>query len=77
MANGLIFSSSVILFYKALQTEGASNTVMFAMLVPVLTAILGYLLLDELLNIYQIAGGIVILGSTFLISRLKISQANF
>lgn len=77
LANGLIFSSSIIFFYKALQTEGASNTGMFALLVPVLTAILGYSFLDELLNIYQVIGGMIILGGSFLISRLKISQANF
>ena len=77
MANGVTFSSSIMLFYKALQVEGASNTGMFALLVPVFTAGLGYSLLGELLNIYQVIGGLIILGGSFLISRVKIKQANF
>jgi drug/metabolite transporter (DMT)-like permease len=77
LANGVTFSSSIILFYKALQTEGASNTSMFALLVPVITAGMAYLLLGEVFNIYQIFGGSIILGGSYLISRLKIKQANF
>jgi drug/metabolite transporter (DMT)-like permease len=77
LANGITFSSSIILFYKALQNEGASNTGMFALLVPVLTAVLGYAFLAELLNLYQVLGGVIILAGSFLISRFKIKQANF
>jgi drug/metabolite transporter (DMT)-like permease len=77
MANGITFSSSVLLFYKALQTEGATNAGMFSLLVPVFTAILGFALLGEVLNFYQVLGGLIILGGSFLISRFKIKQANF
>ncbi len=77
LSNGLVFSSSIILFYKALQAEGASNAGMFALLVPVLTAVLGYLFLEEILNVYQVIGGLIILAGSFLISRIKIRQANF
>lgn len=77
MANGITFSSSVMLFYKALQTEGASNTGMFSLLVPVFTAVLGYPLLGEVLNVYQFIGGLIVLGGSFFISRFKIKQANF
>jgi drug/metabolite transporter (DMT)-like permease len=77
LSNGITFSASIVMFYKALQVEGASNTGMFALLVPVLTAVLGYLLLNELLNVYQVLGGIIILGGSYLISRLKLKQANF
>jgi drug/metabolite transporter (DMT)-like permease len=77
MANGITFSGSVMLFYKALQTEGATNTGMFSLLVPVFTAILGFPLLGEVLNLYQVLGGLIILGGSFLISRFKIKQANF
>ncbi|MCP4216236.1 MAG: DMT family transporter [bacterium] len=77
VANGVTFSSSIMLFYKALQVEGASNAGMFALLVPVLTAVLGYLLLGEVLNGLQVFGGLVILAGSFLISRLKVKQANF
>jgi drug/metabolite transporter (DMT)-like permease len=77
LANGFTFSSSIMLFYKALQIERASNTGMFVLLVPVLTAGLGYLFLAEMLNIYQAIGGATILTGSFLISKLKIRQANF
>lgn len=77
LANGITFSGSIMLFYKALQTEGASNTGMFSLLVPVLTAALGYLLLAESMNLFQVLGGIVILTGSFLVSRLKVKQANF
>ncbi|UCH96363.1 MAG: DMT family transporter [Candidatus Aminicenantes bacterium] len=77
LANGITFSSSIILFYKALQIEQASNTGMFALLVPVLTAVLGYFLLAEMLNVYQIIGGVIILTGSYFISRLKIKPANF
>lgn len=72
LANGVAFSSSIMLFYMALQNEGASNASVFALLVPVLTAGFGYFLLSEVLNIFQFIGGMVILIGSFLISRLKI-----
>ena len=77
LANGFTFSSSIILFYKALQIERASNTGMFVLLVPVLTTGLGYLFLAEMLNVYQVIGGSTILAGSFLISKLKVRQANF
>jgi drug/metabolite transporter (DMT)-like permease len=76
LANGIILSSCIILFYKALQIEGASNTGMFALLVPLLTTVLGYIFLSEMLNLYQIIGGVIILTGSYLVSKLKIKQAN-
>jgi len=75
LVNGITFISSIILFYKALETEQASNAGMFALLVPVVTAVLGYLFLNEILNVYQLIGAVIILGGSYLISRLKISQS--
>ncbi len=77
MSNGLTFSGSIIFFYKALQAEGASNAGTFALLAPVLTVGLGYVFLGELLNGYQVIGGIIILAGSLLVSRFKIKQANF
>ncbi len=77
LANGLTFSGSILFFYKALQVEGASNTGMFALLVPVFTLIFGNVFLGETINIYQIFGGFIILTGSFLISKIKIKQANF
>ena len=74
LANGLTFSGGIIFFYMALQAEGASNAAVFALLVPVLTALLGNLLLGEVLNSLQVLGGVVILSGSFLISRLKFRQ---
>ena len=77
LSNGLTFSGSIILFYKALQVEGASNVAMFALLVPVLTTILGRILLGEEFNFYQGIGGSIILAGSYFISKIKIKQANF
>ncbi len=76
LANGITFIGSLIFFYMALQIERASNTGMFALLVPVLTAVLGYLFLAEILNLYQVMGGAIILTGSFMISKLKIKPAN-
>lgn len=75
-ANGLIFGGSILTFYKALQAEGASNSAMFALLVPVLTAGLGRILLAERLSLVQVAGGLIIISGSLLISRIKIQQGN-
>jgi drug/metabolite transporter (DMT)-like permease len=77
LANGITFSGSIIFFYKALQLEGASNSGIFALLVPVITAVLGRVFLGEVLNIYQIIGGLIIISGSFFISRMRIKQANF
>ena len=77
LSNGLTFSGSILFFYKALQVEGASNSGMFALLVPVFTLIFGSLFIGESINIYQIIGGIVILTGSLFISKIKIKQANF
>jgi drug/metabolite transporter (DMT)-like permease len=77
LANGITFSGSIIFFYKALQIEGASNSGAFALLVPVVTAFLGRVLLGEVLNIYQLAGGVIIISGSFFITRMRVKQANF
>ena len=77
LANGITYSGSIILFYKALKKEGASNAGMFALLVPVFTVFLGRFLLSESLNFFQILGGSIILIGSYLISKIKIKQANF
>jgi drug/metabolite transporter (DMT)-like permease len=77
LANGFTFSGSILFFYKALQQEGASNAGMFAMLIPVLTAILGFFLLGERLSAIQLIGGGIIVVGSFLISRIKVKQTNF
>ena len=77
LGNGITFSLSIILFYKALQVEGASNSGMFSLLVPVITLILGRFILFERFNKFQIVGGLIIICGSLLISRIKIKQANF
>lgn len=77
LSNGITFSGSIIFFYKALQTEGASNSGMFALLVPVFTLGLANIFLNESCNIWQLLGGAIVLGGSVLISRVKIKQANF
>lgn len=76
LANGVAFGGGILTFYKALQVEGASNSAMFALLVPVVTAALGRILLGEFLTPVQIAGGVIIISGSLLISRIKIQQTN-
>lgn len=77
LSNGITFSTSIIFFYAALQNEGASNSSMFALLVPVFTLVMGFFLLGEKLNLVQLSGGGIILICSLFISRLKLKQANF
>lgn len=77
LSNGITFSGSILFFYKALQAEGASNSGMFALLVPVFTLGLANIFLKESYNTWQLLGGVIVLGGSFLISRIKIKQANF
>ncbi len=77
LANGLTFSGSIMAFYKALQAEGASNSAMFALLVPVLTAVMGRLALGETFTVVQVVGGSIILAGSLGIARVKVRQTNF
>jgi len=77
LSNGITFSTSIILFYAALQNEGASNSSMFALLVPVFTLAMGFFILGETLNVVQLSGGLIILAGSLLISRVKLKQINF
>ncbi|MEN8153507.1 MAG: DMT family transporter [Acidobacteriota bacterium] len=77
LSNGITFSGSILFFYKALQAEGASNSGMFALLVPVFTLGLAGVFLNESYNAWQIFGGVMVLAGSFFISRIKIKQANF
>ncbi len=77
LSNGITFSGSILFFYAALQNEGASNSSMFALLVPIFTLVFGFFVLSEKLNMVQLSGGVIILVCSMLISRIKLRQANF
>lgn len=77
LSNGITFSGSILFFYAALQNEGASNSSMFALLVPLFTLIFGFFVLSERLNLIQLSGGGIILICSLFISRIKLRQANF
>ncbi len=77
LSNGITFSGSIIFFYAALQNEGASNSSMFSLLVPIFTLIFGFFILGEKLSLVQLLGGVIILICSLLISRIKLRQANF
>jgi drug/metabolite transporter (DMT)-like permease len=57
------------LFLVGLRTIGVSRAVVFIYLVPVLTALLSALLLDETLLLSQVAGGAAVLAGVYLSSR--------
>ena len=77
LSNGITFSGSILFFYAALQNEGASNSSVFALLVPLFTLVFGFFVLNEKLNFIQLSGGGLILICSLLISRIKLRQANF
>ena len=77
LSNGITFSGSILFFYAALQNEGASNSSMFALLVPLFTLVFGFFVLSEKLNFIQLSGGGLILVCSLMISRLKLRQVNF
>ncbi len=77
LSNGITFSGSILFFYAALQNEGASNSSMFALLVPLFTLVMGFFVLGEKLTLVQLSGGGLILICSLFISRLKLRQANF
>lgn len=57
------------LFLLGLRAIGVSRAVVFIYLVPVLTAVLSALLLDEALLLSQVAGGTAVLAGVYLSSR--------
>ena len=57
------------LFLLGLRAIGVSRAVVFIYLVPVLTALLSALLLDETLLLSQVAGGAAVLAGVYLSSR--------
>lgn len=59
------------LFLMGVRTLGVGRTVVFIYLVPVLTAILSALLLDEALTLAQAAGGAAVLAGVYLTSRSR------
>ncbi len=56
---------------KTLKISTASYVTMMGMITPVLTTVLGLLFLSEVLNAFQILGGVLIIGSGILIHKLK------
>lgn len=57
------------LFLLGLRAIGVSRAVVFIYLVPVLTALLSALMLDESLTLPQVAGGTAVLSGVYLTSR--------
>ena len=74
----IIFFGSLFLFLtvffmnKTIQTTGVSYLAMMSMMYSVFVVILGYMILDETMNIIQWAGGLLIITSVVLIQKSNI-----
>jgi len=69
---GISTGIQMILITRALQVTTVSYVTMMTMLTPVLVAFLGIIMLGEILNIYHVLGGIIIIISGILISKTDI-----
>lgn len=71
---GLAFASTAlayILFYRILQTAGATNLLLVTLLIPVTAVTLGGLVLGERLGVTEVAGmGLILLGLAVIDGRL-------
>lgn len=68
MLNGTINIICLALYFEALKEDESSVVVPFYQTIPVLSFILGYFVLGEVLNLDQIIGGGLILFGTLIIS---------
>ncbi len=71
--NGSFYLLATLPYFYALDKDDASLTVPLFQMIPVFSFILGYIFLEENLNINQIIGGIIILVASIFIS-LNISE---
>lgn len=62
----LMHSLAFVLFVRQLETLTASTASLLLLSIPVMTAVLGYVLLDERLSTLQIAGATVVMGALLL-----------
>lgn len=68
VVNGVVSMSSLIIYLNALQKFDTSSVVPLYQLIPVFSYILGYLILDEVLNLIQIVACLLIIIGAFALS---------
>jgi O-acetylserine/cysteine efflux transporter len=68
---GILLSFTTVFINKALAVSSVSYLTIMTMTVPLINALLGIVFLDEIMNAYQIAGGIMILISGVVVNIKK------
>ncbi len=69
---GIITFFTLIFLNKTLEATTASYMSMMSMLTPVIVIILAFFILKETMNLYQVIGGLLIIGSGLLIQKTNI-----
>ena len=66
--SGILYMGAMLFYLRALQAEEASVVAPFFQAVPLFGYVLGYLSLGETLSILQMAGGVLIVAGTMIVS---------
>ncbi len=74
---GILYMGALLLYLRALQGEEASVVAPFFQASPLFGYGLGYLVLGETLTPTQLAGGVVIIIGTLIVSRRRGARAHF
>lgn len=73
---GAVVAVIILTLYQAFRYIKTAEATSFQLLIPVVTAIVAFLLLGETLNQFQLIGGGLILTGLYFITRLKTSSNN-
>ncbi|HEY6258377.1 MAG TPA: EamA family transporter [Xanthobacteraceae bacterium] len=77
-ASGVLYMGGMLFYLRALQSEEASTVAPFFQAAPFFGFVLGYAVLGETLSLAQMAGGVLIVGGTVLVSlRSGLRQTKF
>jgi drug/metabolite transporter (DMT)-like permease len=68
MSAGFLYGIAILFYLKALNEDEASIVVPFFQLIPIFAYIFGLIFLKEVLNLNQIAGGLIMIAGAFILS---------
>ncbi|WP_179862118.1 DMT family transporter [Longibacter salinarum] len=74
-SGGLSTGIAFVIWNTAVRNVGASNTAIYNNLVPLVALAGGVLFLDETVNAWQIAGGVLIIAGLVLVRRYRLREA--
>ncbi|GEM_PF-676235 len=66
-----VYAVAAIMWYRVLRSDQLSRVTFYVFLLPVFTVVMGYLLLDERLDMVQITAGVILLAGVWISQRSK------